>query len=48
MYNNLSKEDLIAKVVQLETHVEQLKNVIAKSQVYRKFTLVLPLYVLCR
>lgn len=33
MYENWSKEDLIAKVIQLETHVQQLKNVIAKSRV---------------
>jgi len=34
MYENATKEELIEKVKQLERHVVQLKNVIAKSQVF--------------
>jgi len=33
MYENSTKEELIDKIQQLERHVVQLKNVIAKSQV---------------
>jgi len=33
MYENATKEELIDRIQQLERHVVQLKNVIAKSQV---------------
>jgi len=34
MYEDATKEELIDKIKQLERHVMQLKNVIAKSQVF--------------
>jgi len=33
MYEDATKEELIDKIKQLERHVTQLKNVIAKSRV---------------
>jgi len=34
MYEDATKEELIDRITQLERHVIQLKNVIAKSQVF--------------
>jgi len=39
MYENATKEELIEKIKQLERHVVQLKNVIAKSQVIGRYSL---------
>ena len=40
MYEDATKEELIDKIHQLERHVVQLKNVIAKSQVFNTTVIV--------
>ena len=37
-YDGATKEELIDEIKRLERHVIQLKNVIAKSQVYNKIS----------